>query len=250
MVCSRSVNPYTRRCPHDRDPDDDDPASPPRARHRRADPDDRAADQACAEHIAGLVDDGITLQLGVGGPVEALGTALRRRRRLRIVTGAIGSTVRELHANGSLAEDVTILGTALVGNDALVAWARHTPQVTLGPSSQVHNPEWLGRQPRFHSINVAISVDLAGNVNAEWAGPRRISGPGGAPDFARGARRSCGGCAIVALRADRGGALVERIARPSIPAADVSFVVCERGVADLRGKDLRERAAALTRLLG
>jgi len=209
-----------------------------------------SVDQACAEHIAGLLADDITLQLGVGGPIEALGSSLRRRRRLRIVTGAIGSSLRELHANGCLAIDAPILGTALVGDDELVAWARRTPQLTLGPSSQVHNPKWLAAQPRFHSINVAISVDLAGNVNAEWAGRRRVSGPGGAPDFARGARLSRGGAAIVALRADRGGALVESIARPTIPAANVGFVVCERGVADLRGKDIRERSAALTRLLG
>lgn len=209
-----------------------------------------AVDQACAVQIATLVCDGVTLQVGVGGPIEALGAALRKARGLRVVTGAIGATVRDLSLNGCLAPDAPILGTALVGDDALMDWAVRAPHIELMASSRIHNPRWLRGLHRLLSINVAISVDLAGNVNSEWAGGRRISGRGGAPDFARGARLSEGGGAIVALRADRPGVLVERIDKPSLPAADVAFVVCERGVADLRGKTLSQRAAALTRLLG
>jgi acyl-CoA hydrolase len=121
--------------------------------------------------------------------------------------------------------------------------------VQLGESRVVHNPRWLAGVHRFHSINVGLSVDLAGNVNSEWAGTRRISGRGGAPDFARGASLSTGGGAIAVLRADRPGCLAERLDRPTIPAAHVSWVVCERGIADLRGADRRGRAAALERLM-
>jgi len=165
------------------------------------------------------------------------------------VTGALGQTARALHEGGCLAPGAPLLATALVGDADLIAWAARTPQVQLASSRTLHAPRWLARLPRFWSVNVAISVDLAGNANAEWVGSRRVSGRGGAPDFARGARCSPGGGAVVVMRADRGTALVERVSAPSIPAADVGLIVCERGVADLRGKTPAQRAAALMRLL-
>jgi len=142
-----------------------------------------------------------------------------------------------------------VLGSALVGDAGVVEWARASGRVRLAPSSLVHNPAWLARHERFHAINAVHSVDLDGNANAEWAGERRVSGRGGASDFARGAIRSPGGASIVLLRADRPGCLVSRLSRPSIPARHVSFVVCERGVADLRGRLPGERAALIEKLL-
>lgn len=208
-----------------------------------------AVDRACAQVLARLIPDGATLQLGVGGPIEALAPALVARRGLRIVTGALGATVRALHEQGCLREGVPMECTALVGDAALLEWAARTPALLLGPSARLHDARWLARLPCFWSVNVALGVDLAGNVNAEWAGARRISGRGGAPDFARGARRGAGGNAVVVVRADRGATLVERVPNPSIPACDVAFVVCERGVADLRGKSAAQRATLLADLL-
>lgn len=206
-------------------------------------------DHACAEHIAALIDDGVTLQIGVGGIIEALAQTLRRKRDLRVITGAIGTTVRSLHEHGCLAPDQSILGSALVGDSDLMSWASGTPDIRLVQSMAVHNPRWLAQHRGFHSVNAAISVDLCGNVNSEWAGGRRVSGRGGAPDFARGAYLSRDGATVVAVRADRPTCLVERLHKPTIPAAHVSYVACERGVADLRGKSATQRAAALERLL-
>ena len=206
-------------------------------------------DRACAAYVARLIEDSVTLQLGVGGVLETVGKELRGKQGLRLVTGAIGASARTLHEQGCLAKDSEILGTALVGDSDLVGWARATAEVKLGESRFLHDANWLAELHRFHSINAGISVDLSGNVNSEWASGRRISGKGGAPDFARGAHFSRNGGAIIVLRSDRTGCLVERLERPTIPGAFVSWVVCERGIADLRNKDHSRRAAALERLL-
>ena len=204
-------------------------------------------DHACARHIASLIQDGMPLQIGVGGIIEALADELLTRRNLSIYTGAVGDSLRKLHVNGCLAKDRPILGSAMVGDESIMEWAASSGKVHMASSRRIHNPRWLARLSGFHSINICLSVDLAGNINSETIGNKKISGKGGSPDFAKGAYRSPGGHAIVALQA-RDGALVERISKPSINGHWVSYIVTENGIADLRGKAGIQRAKAIEKI--
>lgn len=204
-------------------------------------------DYACARHIASLIQDETPLQIGVGGIIEALADELLPRRGLSIYTGAVGDSLRKLHLNGCIAADAPIIGSAMVGDEDIMEWAESSGKVHMASSRQIHNPRWLARLDRFHSINICLSVDLAGNVNSESIGDRKISGKGGSPDFAKGACKSRGGQAIVALRA-REGALVENIPKPSIGGQCISYIVTENGIADVRGKDGIERARAIEKI--
>ncbi|MEZ5481586.1 MAG: acetyl-CoA hydrolase/transferase C-terminal domain-containing protein [Porticoccaceae bacterium] len=205
-------------------------------------------DYACAEHIATLIDDNTPIQIGVGGIIEALSDQLKTRRNLRIISGAVGETIRKLHNFGCLSPSENILGTALVGDADIIEWAKTTANLRLMSSREIHNPKWLAKIANFHSLNIALSVDLEGNVNAESIGERQISGKGGSPNFAQGAALSPGGHAIVALRGDRENSLVDKIDRPTIPGSHISYIVCENGIADLRNKSLEEKAVALKKL--
>ena len=204
-------------------------------------------DYKCAQFIDTFLSDGISIQIGVGGIIGALGSILASRRNLKIVSGAVGDTIRNLQVQGCLAAGERIRGTALVGDDELLDWAIQA-DIELMPSGQIHNPDWLGDIPRFHAVNVGITVDLDGNVNSERIGTRTVSGKGGAPNFAEGASRSEDGISIVALRTDKGACLVDRIDEPTIPSRHIDVLVCEKGAIDLRGKCLEERRVAIRRL--
>lgn len=209
-----------------------------------------STDFRIAEHVAGLIGPDATLQLGVGGPIECLGEVLRAGNNLRIMTGALSSSIRVLDKSGKLAAGAEILGSALVGDEELTAWAHDHRLVRLLGSDRIHNPRWLARTPQLWAINVGISIDHFGNVNSERVGTRLVSGCGGAPNFAAGARGSRGGAVVMIIRGDRGGALVDHIPRPTIIGDLVDFVVSERGVADLRGTQPSERRFLLETILG
>ncbi|MFA7554858.1 MAG: acetyl-CoA hydrolase/transferase C-terminal domain-containing protein [Spongiibacteraceae bacterium] len=207
-------------------------------------------DYACAENIASLLGNNLPMQIGVGGIIEALTGFLTKKSGLRIITGAVGETIRQLDQAGALDKNQNILGTALVGNEELIEWATQSKNLQLMSSRLIHNPKWLAKIANFHSINIALSIDLEGNVNAESVKDKRVSGKGGSPDFAKGAHLSPGGQAIVALRSDRGNCLVNKISRPTIPGNQISHVVTEKGIADLRNLTASKRAAALENLMG
>ncbi|MBR9911409.1 MAG: hypothetical protein GYB33_13760 [Gammaproteobacteria bacterium] len=207
-------------------------------------------DYACAELIAELLDDNIALQIGVGGIIEALGESLKSRRGLRIITGAVGSTIKLLDDNDCLSRQHPIMGTALVGDQEIMDWAAAHSNLQLVSSRQIHNPKWLATIAAFHSVNIGLSIDLQGNINAEKIAHKQVSGRGGSPNFSKGAALSPSGASIVALRTDRGNALVERIDQPTIPGRHVSYVVCEKGIADLRHKNAQQRARLLEALIG
>jgi acyl-CoA hydrolase len=149
---------------------------------------------------------------------------------------------------GALAERGHITGLAL-GPDAFVRWATET--FTFADATTTHGAASLLSAERLHAINSALEVDLFGQANVEWRGGRLYSGLGGAPDFARAARRSPGGRAILALPATAARGTVSRIVARldgptiSIPRDDTDLVVTEHGVADMRGATLDGRAEAL-----
>jgi len=213
-----------------------------------------------AGHVAGLIPDGATIQVGVGAIPQAIMEALAGHRDLGIHSllvdhmlplverGVITNARKRLH-RGRM--DVTeIMGTA-----ALFRWCHENPMINMEPSDVVHDPQVIGALGDFVSVNSAVEVDLSGQVNAESLGGRQLSGIGGQFDFVLGAGRAAGGRAIIALPATgRGGAVSRIVARfpagtpVSTPRYLADYVVTEEGVASLRGKDDAGRARELLRV--
>lgn len=211
-------------------------------------------DEAIASHIADMVENGSTLQIGLGALPAAVLRALGRHRDLGIHSGLIGDEVVMLAESGVLTNARKTIDTGisvtglLAGGDGLMRWADRNPALSMRPTSYTHDPAVLASIDRLVAINSAIEVDLTGQVNAETAGGRYVGAIGGAGAFLRGAHASRGGLPIIALPASAGSAsrIVARLSGPvSTPRSDVGLVVTEHGVADLRGLSLRARRQAM-----
>jgi acyl-CoA hydrolase len=213
-------------------------------------PSPNEAELATARNVAALIEDGATLQLGIGALPEAVLAQLVDRRDLGVHSGIIGDKVAELtragvitNARKNIDRGVTVTGV-MMGSRHLYEFARCNPAVQFRSTDYTHDAEVLSSIERLAAINSAIEVDLTGQINAELAGGTYIGGVGGALDFLRGARRSKGGLPIVALTATHGetSRIVPRLHGPvSTPRSDAGIIVTEYGVADLRGLSLSER---------
>ena len=235
-----------------------------------------AVERRIAEHVAGLVPDGATLQLGLGALPEAILAGLTGHRDLGVHSGMVNDAVADLMESGAVSNarkttdaGQTVAGV-LMGTERLFRYADRNPAIQLRDTRYTHDPRVLAAQHRFTAINSAIEVDLSGQVNAEVARGAYVGAVGGAMDFLRGAARSPGGLPIVALPSTTGrpagpsesagpagpsgsggagavggvGAsrIVARLSGPvSTPRADAGLIVTEYGVADLRGQPLRAR---------
>jgi acyl-CoA hydrolase len=202
-----------------------------------------------AERVARIVPDGAAIQSGLGAAPAAAIAGLTSRRGLVVRSGMVTPGYRRLREAGALDPDNEHITGLAHGPVEFVRWAARA--FTFADASVTHGSGSLGRVPRLHAINSALEVDLFGQANIEWRDGKLVSGLGGAPDFARAARRSGGGRAILALPATAAGGkvsrIVARLSAPtvSIPRDDADLVVTEHGVADLRGRTLDERAEAL-----
>jgi len=213
-----------------------------------------AAELAIAERVMAFVPDGSTLQFGIGSTPEAIAGGLTARRDLGIHTSLLGDRVLDLiecgavtNARKGLDRGVTVAGM-LVGTRRLYDYAHENPEVELRQIAYTHGASVLSRLEGFIAINSAVEVDLTGQVNAESVRGVHVGAVGGAVDFMRGAAAAPGGCSIVALPSTaRDGALSRIVSKLSngvatAPRSDVHLVATEHGVADLRGRSLRERA--------
>lgn len=207
-------------------------------------------DLAIARHVAGWVEDGSTLQFGLGSIPEAILTALSGHRDLGIHSGTIGDKTAELVQSGAITNarksiDPGVITTGLVmGTRKINDFVRDNPAVQFRSTDYTHNADVLSRIDRFVALNSAIEVDLTGQINAEMAGGNYLGAVGGAMDYLRGAARSKGGLPIVALpsMAGKSSKIVARLNGPvSTPRADAGLIVTEHGVADLRGLTLAQR---------
>lgn len=205
-----------------------------------------------AAHTAALIDDGMTLQFGMGALPEAILAALGARRDLGVHSGTIGDAVADLSERGVITNarktvdrGITVAGVMMAGK-RMYRFAHRNPAVQFRPTSYTHDIDLLGRIDGFVAINSAIEVDLTGQVNAESAAGHYLGGVGGSIDFMRGAARSKGGVAIVALpsrtRNHGSSRIVARLSGPvTTPRSDAGVIVTEHGVADLRGLTLKQR---------
>jgi acyl-CoA hydrolase len=206
--------------------------------------------QTIGENIALLIEDGATVQTGLGKIPDAVLLALTDRRGLRIHSGLIGNAVLDLIDAGALADGPSVTSGVAIGSPALYA-AIESPKFVFRPVSYTHDAQVIAGIKDFVAINSAIEVDLFGQAYAELGPGGLMSGPGGATDFARGARIG-GGLRVVALPSDAASASVSRIVGPgegagpvSLGRMDVDVVVTEHGAADLRGLGYEARARAL-----
>ena len=141
-----------------------------------------------------------------------------------------------------------VTGMALGSHD-LIEWLADTPSVVFRGADHTHEVAAIRQLPNFVSVNSAVEIDLYGQINAEFAGGRQISGTGGSVDFMRAAKSSPGGRSIVAMNATaRRGSVSRIVPKVELVTAlrtDVDMVVTEYGVADIKNKPLRARAEAL-----
>ncbi|MDB5577864.1 MAG: hypothetical protein JWR80_3040 [Bradyrhizobium sp.] len=205
---------------------------------------------AIADNVAPFVVDGATLQTGLGRIPDAVLRALTSRRDLRVHTGLMGDGLLELVQSGAMAQGASAVVGVAIGGAALYNQLDH-PAFQFRPVSVTHGAAHLAALDNLVTINSAIEVDLFGQIYAELTPKGLMSGPGGASDFARGARPG-GGTRIIALPASAAGGTISRIVAPGAAAGpvslgrmDVDVIATEHGAADLRGKTHPARAAAL-----
>jgi acyl-CoA hydrolase len=206
---------------------------------------------AIAANVAGLIEDGDTLQLGVGALPSAVLAGLVERSDLGIHSGMISDGVIDLIDRGVITgrakeidRGIVVTGAAL-GSSGLYERIREL-DIQFRPASYTHSPETLSQLRRLVSINSAIEVDLTGQVNAERRHGAYIGAVGGQSDFSRAASLT-GRRSIIALRSKSGthSTIVASTRTVTTSRTDVDVVVTEYGIAELRGQGFRERAKRL-----
>jgi acyl-CoA hydrolase len=208
-------------------------------------------------HVASLVPDRATIELGIGLIPEAVTRALGDKRGLGIHSGAIGDGVVDLIEAGivdnrhkEIDPGITVT-VMLMGTSRLYAFADRNPLIEIRSPGYTHDALVLSNFRRFVAINSALEIDLTGQVNAETAQARHIGLTGGQMDFVRAANRAPEGRSIIALpstsRDRKHSRIVARLADGVVttPRAEADCVVTEYGIAELRGRTLAERARAL-----
>ncbi|OGR45509.1 MAG: acetyl-CoA hydrolase [Elusimicrobia bacterium GWA2_61_42] len=211
-------------------------------------------------HIAELVEDGSTLQLGIGGIPNAAAMALKGKKDLGVHTEMLVDSMMELYEAGvitnkrkSLIKDKFVC-TFAMGSRKLYDWLDDNPAVEFRRGSWVTDPSVIRQNSRMVSINTCLTVDLTGQVASESVGPVQYSGTGGQTDTAVGAKEAYDGLgkSIIACRSTAKRGTVSCIV-PTLAAgtavtlhrANTDHVVTEFGIARLRGRTVRERAGAL-----
>jgi acetyl-CoA hydrolase len=212
--------------------------------------------EAMAAHIADLIPDGATMQMGIGAVPDAVLKYLFHKKDLGIHTELFSDGIMELVDAGVLTNarktihPGKIIAGFIIGTHKLYDWCDDNPLIELHRSEYVNDPFVIAQNERQVAINSAIEVDLTGQVCADSIGHRLFSGVGGQLDFIYGASRSKGGVPIIALpsTAKEFSRIVPTLklgAGVVTTRNHVRYVVTEYGVADLYGRTIRERAHSL-----
>ncbi len=237
------------------------PVNYPIPEHKMTAEGDMEIVQKIAGHVASLIPDGATMQMGIGSIPDAVLKFLFDKKDLGIHTELFSDGVIDLvnagvltNARKSLHPGKIVAGFIL-GTQRLYNWVNDNPMVEMHPTEYVNDPFVIAQNDRMVAVNSAIEVDLTGQVCADSIGPKLYSGVGGQLDFVYGASRSKGGVPIIALPSVaelRDGTKLSKITSMLKHGAGVvtsrnhvRFVVTEYGVADLYGRTIRQRAQAL-----
>lgn len=215
---------------------------------------------AIGESVASLIPNGATVQLGLGGVLDAVPRALAGHRELGVHSGMISDGIHALTEQGVITNShkgwmngKTVTGL-VIGSESLVRWTDGNPGVVLAPISETHNPRTLANLQVFVAVNSAVEVDLHGQAGAEYLAGEPFAGIGGQPDFAFAAASniSPGSASILALPSTSSDGthsrIVPGISPPGVvttPRYCVDFVVTEWGIAALRGLAADDRNRAL-----
>lgn len=210
------------------------------------------------ENCAKLIEDGDTLQLGIGAIPDAVLLFLKNKKDLGIHSEMFSDGVVELIEAGVVTNARKTLHPGksvvsfLMGTKRLYHYVDDNPAVAMYPVDYVNDPYVIGRNDHLVSVNSCVQADLMGQVASESIGLTQISGIGGQVDFVRGAHLSKGGRSIIAIASTAGGGKVSKIvpfldigAAVTTSRTDVDYIITEYGIAKLRGKTLRERARSL-----
>lgn len=217
-------------------------------------------DMLIGKHIARLIEDGSTLQIGLDAASQATLQALSDKEDLGVHSQFLTDDIMHLYARGNITNRLKgfnegkMVSSMAVGSPDLYEFLNDNPAVDFHPSDYVNDPFVISRNNRMVSLNVAHTIDLTGQMSAEASANTRFAGISGIPDFVRGAKRSSGGKSILMIRStstDENGNVKSNIV-PSlgdvvvvVPRGDVHYVVSEYGVINLFGKSLQERVIAL-----
>lgn len=213
-------------------------------------------EHAIGKNVASLVQDGATLQLGIGGIPNAVLYYLKDRKDLGLHSEMLSDGAKDLIEAGVITNDrKTVLPgkvavSFIMGTRKLYDFVDNNPMVEFQTSDYINDPYVISQNYRMTSINSALEVDLTGQICSDSIGDKLYSGFGGQVDFVRGSSRSAEGRAIIAIPSTaKDGQLsriVNRISGAVVTSrADVHFVVTEYGIAELYGKNLKQRAKAL-----
>jgi acyl-CoA hydrolase/GNAT superfamily N-acetyltransferase len=221
-------------------------------------PESTAATRQIGENIAGLVEDGSTVEFGIGRIPHGVVEFLKKKKDLGIHTEMLTDSIIDLVESGAVTgarkrlDRGLIVASFCMGSQRLYDYVRDNPRFSFRPTEYVNDPGVIMKQWKMVAINTALEIDLTGQVCADSLGGRFYSGIGGQVDFNRGAARSPGGKPIIALPSTAHDDTISRIVIRLSPGAGVvttrgavHYIVTEYGVAYLHGKSIQERALAL-----
>lgn len=222
-----------------------------------------AADRRIAEHVMDLLEDGSTIQLGIGGLPNIVGSMIAQSdlKDLGVHTEMLADSYVDMYESGRITgrrkaiDPGKMVYTFAMGSKKLYDFLDNNPVAAIYPVSYTNDPCVIGRNPKVVAINNAIEVDLFSQVASESSGPRQISGTGGQLDFIFGAYRSEGGKGLICINSTymrKDGSVGSRIV-PTLspgtvvtcPRSVVHYVVTEFGCAQLKAKSTWQRAEAL-----
>ncbi len=218
-------------------------------------------DRRIGGYVSQLIEDGSTIQIGMGRLSEAVLESLHGKRWLGVHSGLLPEGIVDLVEKGVIdnsqkgLKNGKIVTTTIIGTDKLFKFVHNNRSVESYPSNYTHNQVTLAKINKLHSISSAIQVDLMGQINAETVGGIQVSGVGGHTDFVCGAALSKGGKSIIVTSSastnEKKSRIVPFLDKGSSVTSlrhDIDYVVTEYGIAFLRGKTLNERAKALIQI--
>ena len=211
-----------------------------------------------AEYISALIEDGSTVEFGIGRIPQALLGFLKGKKDIGIHTEMVSDGIIELIECGAVTgarktlDRGKVVASFCLGTQKLYDYINNNPNFAFHPTEYVNDPFVIRQQHKMVAVNTALEVDLTGQVCADSIGSKFFSGVGGQVDFNRGAAKSRGGKAIIALPSTAKEGTISRITTRLSPGAGVvttragvHYVVTEYGVAYLHGKSIQERVLAL-----
>lgn len=213
-------------------------------------------------HIARLIEDGSTLQIGLDAASQATVQALSNKTDLGVHSQFLTDDIMHLYSTGNInnkkkgLNEGKMVASMAIGSHNLYEFLNDNPAIDFHPSDYVNDPFVISQHKRMVSMNVARLMDLTGQVSAEASAATRFAGVSGIPDFVRGARRSPGGKSILMIfsTTETENGLQSNIVPHLneyvvvVPRADVHYVVSEYGSVNLFGKSIQERVIAMISL--